>query len=153
MFHITRKGDYAIRAMICLARQPAGKIALVREVSAEVDVPPALLAKVFQNFSKIGLVQSFRGKGGGFQLGRDAKNISLLEVIEAVDGPVSINRCIVARGICGRESFCSAHPVWRKIQQRIRNDLQRVSLRQLAKQEISAIESNRKGVMTRQGER
>ena len=137
MLHITRKGDYAIRAMIDLAAQPADRISLIRDISARTEVPPSLLAKIFQNLNKIGLVRSSRGKGGGFQLGRPAKNISLLDIIEAVEGPISINRCIVGRGDCGRESFCTAHPVWKKLQQRLKADLARISLQKLAKKYAS----------------
>ena len=132
MFHISRKADYAIRAMICLARKTGEGVSLVRDISAEMDVPPALLAKILQDFSKLGLVSSQRGKGGGFQLGRPAKKISLLEIITAVDGPISINRCIIERGSCGREPFCTVHPVWKKIQQDIKKDLEGVSLYQLS---------------------
>ncbi len=132
MFHISRKADYAIRAMICLARKTGEGVSLVRDISAEMDVPPALLAKILQDFSKLGLVSSQRGKGGGFQLGRPAKKISLLEIITAVDGPISINRCIIERGSCGREPFCTVHPVWKKIQQDIKKDLEGVSLHQLS---------------------
>ncbi len=132
MFHISRKADYAIRAMICLARKTGEGASLVRDISAEMDVPPALLAKILQDFSKLGLVSSQRGKGGGFQLSRPAKKISLLEIITAVDGPISINRCIIERGSCGREPFCTVHPVWKKIQQNIKKDLEGVNLHQLS---------------------
>lgn len=136
MFHITRKGDYAVRAMVYMAAQGGDKIVLVRDISAEVDAPPALLAKVFQNLNRLGLVTSSRGRGGGFHLGRPAKDISLLEIIEAVDGPISINRCIIEKGSCGRESFCTVHPVWKKIQERIKTDLGKVSLMQLARKSV-----------------
>ncbi len=132
MFHITRKGDYAIRGMVHLAGRPRDEVTLLREVSSAVDVPLALLAKIFQHLNKTGLVRSYRGAGGGFQLGRPAKDISLLEIIEAVDGPVSMNRCIVERGSCGREPFCSVHPVWRKMQQKFKSELGGISLRKLA---------------------
>lgn len=132
MFHITRKGDYAIRGMVYLAGRPRDEVTFLREISSRVDVPTALLAKIFQHLNKTGLVRSYRGAGGGFQLGRPAKNISLLEIIEAVDGPVSMNRCIVERGSCGREAFCSIHPVWRRMQQKFKSELGKVSLQKLA---------------------
>jgi len=134
MFHITRKGDYAIRGMVYLAGQPPDQVSLLRDISFNVDVPLALLAKIFQHLNKVGLVRSYRGAGGGFQLARPPKAISLLEIIEAVDGPIAMNRCMIAQGICGRESYCSVHPVWTKIQQKMKADLSRVNLRQLAGQ-------------------
>ena len=133
MFHISRKADYAIRAMLCLARCSGRDVALVRDISAEMGVPAALLAKILQDFGKIGLVRSRRGKGGGFQLGRPARRISLLEIVTAVDGAIAINRCVVERGSCGRESFCTVHPVWKTIQRSLMAELGKVSLHQLSR--------------------
>ena len=65
MFHITRKGDYAIRGMVYMAGRPRDEVALLREISAAVEVPLVLLAKIFQHLSKTGLVRSYRGAGGG----------------------------------------------------------------------------------------
>jgi Rrf2 family transcriptional regulator, iron-sulfur cluster assembly transcription factor len=68
MMELTRKGDYAIRGIIYLASQPPNKISLLSEIAAAVDVPQTFLAKIFQQFSKTGIVKSFRGTGGGFLL-------------------------------------------------------------------------------------
>lgn len=133
MFHITRKGDYAIRGMVHLAGRPRSEVTLLRDIAVESGVPAALLAKIFQHLGKTGLVRSQRGAGGGFQLGRPAKDISLLDIIEAVDGPISMNLCIIERGSCGREPLCSVHPVWVRMQQRFKSELGRVSLQKLAR--------------------
>jgi len=132
MLHITRKGDYAIRGMVYLAMQPAGQVALLSRIAAEVDAPASLLAKVFQQLGKVGLVQSWRGTGGGFTLGRAADAISLLEIVEALEGPIVLNRCLWGRGICDRENFCPVHPVWQQLQGQIRGLLRGVTLAQLA---------------------
>ncbi len=137
MFHITRKGDYAIRGMVYLAGKPRSEVTLLREISEAVDVPLPIMAKIFQHLNKTGMVKSQRGAGGGFQLGRKAKEISLLEVIEAVDGPVSLNLCIIERGSCGREQFCSVHPVWVKMQRKFKSELGRISLQYLANKQSS----------------
>ncbi|HPX62386.1 MAG TPA: Rrf2 family transcriptional regulator, partial [Deltaproteobacteria bacterium] len=97
-----------------------------------VDVPQTFLAKIFQQFSKIGLVRSYRGTGGGFVLGRPPENISLLEVVEAVEGPITPNRCVSAPGECDRSSFCKVHPVWVDVQARIRDILASVTLKDLS---------------------
>jgi len=132
MFHITRKADYAIRGMVYLAGRPADRVTLLSEMASEVDVPRPLMAKIFQHLGKVGLVRSYRGAGGGFQLARPAKGISLLDIVEAVDGPIEMNRCMIEGEICGRESFCTVHPFWRKIQQRMKDDLGRITLQRLA---------------------
>lgn len=130
---LTRKGEYAIRGIVYLAKQPAGKVILVSEVAEATDVPQTFLAKIFQSFAKLGLVNSFRGTGGGFLLGRPASRITLRQVVEAVEGPIIPNRCLTGEGSCERESECTVHPVWRKIQNEIAAILDGVSLEDLAK--------------------
>jgi Rrf2 family iron-sulfur cluster assembly transcriptional regulator len=132
MLHITRKGDYAIRGMVHLAGKPIGKVCILAEIAADVNVPKALLAKIFQQFAKLGMVDSSRGAGGGFTLGRPAEDISLLEIIEAVEGPIRLNRCLLAKGACGRDTVCTVHPVWIKVQEKMLILLRNVTLKQLA---------------------
>jgi Rrf2 family protein len=132
MLHITRKGDYAIRGMVYLADRPVGTVCLLAEIAADVNASKALLAKIFQQFAKLGLVCSSRGAGGGFTLGRPTEKISLLEIIEAVEGPILLNRCLLAEGTCSRDTFCTVHPVWVDVQEKIRSLLGNVTLKQLA---------------------
>jgi Rrf2 family transcriptional regulator, iron-sulfur cluster assembly transcription factor len=132
MLHITRRGDYAIRGMVYLAERPVGTVCLLSEIADGVDVPKALLAKIFQQFARQGLVCSSRGAGGGFTLGRPAEDISLLEIIEAVEGPIHMNRCLLAEGTCNRDTFCTVHPVWIEVQEKMRSLFGNVTLKQLA---------------------
>lgn len=132
MLQISRKGDYAIRGMVYLATQPADKVSLLSDIAAEMEIPQMFLAKIFQQFNKSGLVKSYRGAGGGFQLGRPAENISLLEIVEAVEGPIVPNRCIMAKGMCSRDATCTVHPVWKEVQKSMRDILSKVTLKHLA---------------------
>ena len=129
---LTRKGEYAIRGIVHLATRPDDQVCLLSDIAAAVDVPPTFLAKIFQQFSKIGLVKSYRGTGGGFILGRSPEKITLLEVVEAVEGPIIPNRCVVIKGECPRDATCNVHPVWVDVQQRVRDILQSVTLLALA---------------------
>jgi Rrf2 family iron-sulfur cluster assembly transcriptional regulator len=132
MMELTRKGEYAIRGIVYLAGRPIDKVCLLSDIAAAVDVPPTFLAKIFQQFSKIGLVKSFRGTGGGFMLGRPPENITLLEVVEAVEGPINPNRCVVTPSDCDRSSYCNVHPVWSRVQADVRGVLEGVTLKELA---------------------
>ena len=132
MLHVTRKGDYAIRGMVYLAMKPMDQMSLISEMASAIDVSQALLAKIFQNFSKVGLVKSYRGVGGGFLLGRPAEEISLLEIVEAVEGPIVLNRCLLRQGTCDRDAECTVHPVWREVQEKMREILSNVTLKHLA---------------------
>ncbi|MDD5168166.1 MAG: Rrf2 family transcriptional regulator [Syntrophales bacterium] len=132
MLHITRRGDYAIRGMVYLAGQQADKVTLLSDMAAAIDVSPAILAKIFQHLNKVGLVSSYRGTGGGFMLGRPAESITLLEIVEAVEGPIILNRCLIAKGTCSRDALCPVHPVWGRVQEKMRSMLRDVTLKELA---------------------
>ena len=129
---ISKKGDYAIRGMVFLASQPPDRVVLVSEIALATDVPPLFLAKIFQQFGKLGLVRSFRGSGGGFQLGRRPEEITLCEIVEAVEGPIMPNRCVMSSGTCSRDRVCTVHPVWKKIQADVRETLGAVTLKDLS---------------------
>jgi len=133
MRSISKRGDYAIRGMVYLASQPSGRVVLVSEIARATDVPPMFLAKIFQQFSKLGLVQSFRGSGGGFLLGRPPEKITLCEIVEAVEGPIMPNRCVLSDGACCRDRVCTVHPVWKRVEKSIIDILSEVTLKDLAK--------------------
>ena len=129
---LTRKGEYAVRGVIYLSQQLPGKICLISEIAEATGAPQTFLAKIFQNFAKIGIVNSFRGTGGGFTLARSPAKITLREVVEAVEGPIVPNRCLVGSGSCEREAQCNVHPVWRQVQVQVVEILDSVTFEVLA---------------------
>jgi Rrf2 family transcriptional regulator, iron-sulfur cluster assembly transcription factor len=133
MMELTRKGEYAIRGIIYLAQQPAGKMALISEIAEAAQVPQTFLAKIFQSFAKLGIVNSYRGTGGGFTLSRPAGQISLREVVEAVEGPILPNRCLIGSGSCERDKSCNVHGVWREVQKQVADILGNVTIEDLAR--------------------
>ena len=133
MMELTRKGEYAIRGVIYLAQQPPGTVSLVSEIAEAVQVPQTFLAKIFQSFAKLGIINSFRGTGGGFTLGRPADRITLREIVEAVEGPIVPNRCLTGAGACDRVTLCNVHPVWKDVQTKVVAILEQVTLADLAK--------------------
>jgi Rrf2 family protein len=132
MMELTRKGEYAIRGILYLAQQPPGKVSLLSEIAEATDAPQSFLAKIFQSFAKIGIVNSYRGTGGGFTLGRPPAQITLREVVEAVEGPIVPNRCLIGAGACARGEECNVHPVWRKVQSQVVQILEGVTIEELA---------------------
>lgn len=132
MMELTRKGEYAIRGIVYLARLQPGQVALISEIAEAADVPQTFLAKILQSFAKIGIVKSFRGAGGGFTLGRPAGRITLREVVEAVEGPIMPNRCLLGAGTCERDGSCGVHPVWREVQGKVVEVLNAVTIEELA---------------------
>ena len=133
MLQLTKDGEYAVRAVLFLASQPLGKISLISEISKVQDVPKSYLAKIMQHLVKVGLVNSRRGAKGGFFLARPADRITLRQTIEAVEGPIYLNVCLIRKGECPRDEICPVHPVWREAQEKLFSVLESKTMAQLAK--------------------
>lgn len=108
---ITRETDYAIRCVQFLAGSTR-RVAVVSEIAEAKGIPKSFLAKILQKLVDAKIVKSFKGMKGGFQLARKPADISLLDVIEATEGPVVMNICAVERGNCSFSGECAVHPVW-----------------------------------------
>jgi Rrf2 family iron-sulfur cluster assembly transcriptional regulator len=135
MMELTRKGEYAIRGILYLAQQPPGKVSLLSDIAEATDAPQTFLAKIFQSFAKLGIVNSYRGTGGGFVLARPAAKITLREVVEAVEGPIMPNRCLISDNSCARGKECNVHPVWGKVQEQVIAILDGVTIEELARKQ------------------
>ena len=129
---ITRSGEYGLRGLVFLAKQPPEKMTLVSEVSREQHIPETFLAKIFQRLSKAGVLWSVRGANGGFKLKKPAYEITMREIIEALEGPIALNRCLLKKGECEVEEICPLHPVWEEVQQRFLEILDRTTMEDLA---------------------
>ena len=112
---ITRATEYAIRAVLYLAKQPPGEIVLKKDICQTQNITPAFLTKILQPLIKAGIVGSQRGVGGGFYLARDPEKITLLDVVEAEEGPIYLNQCLMREKTCERDVFCPVHGAWRHI--------------------------------------
>lgn len=128
---LTLKGDYAVRVIVDLAGRPAGALVSTEEVGRRTDVPQAYLSKIIQDLAHAGLVSTRRGMRGGIALLGEPQAITLKQVIEAVEGPIYLNRCLVRPGVCPRDSVCTAHPVWVRIQELIIREFDSVRIADL----------------------
>jgi Rrf2 family iron-sulfur cluster assembly transcriptional regulator len=129
---LTRGGEYAIRAMTYLARHPVGHVSSLHDVGQAQDIPESFLAKIFQSLVHAGLATSQRGAHGGFSLARTAGEISVRQVIEAVDGPIALNGCVLWPEECRRSSGCTMHAAWEVAQERLMTVLEDVTLEKLS---------------------
>ena len=130
---ITRREEYGLKGLIFLAQQPQEKFSLVSEISKVQKISEKFLAKIFQELSRAGLLRSYRGSKGGFSLRKRANKITMREVIEVLEGPVAINRCLLHKGECDEESECSLREVWEEAQHHLLKVLDRTTLEDLAK--------------------
>src|SRR6266496_3823309 len=131
---ITRATDYAVRVMIHLAGLPHGSTVQQAALSKVTEVSPHFLSKVLQQLTRSGLIRSQRGSGGGFALGVPAAGVSLLDVVEAMEGPLWLNLCLKEGESCKRKTWCRAHPVWMEAQTALARVLRSASIASLAEQ-------------------
>ncbi len=133
---LTKAGDYAMRGLIYLARQRRGEVVLVADIAAAMEVPDSFLAKIFQNLARAGLVRSTRGHGGGYSLARSPAKITLLEVVECVEGPIVFNDCTDPHAAedetMACTSACGAQGVWQEVQEAVRGILEKKTMDELA---------------------
>ena len=116
---ITRQADYAVRAMLYLAQLGPDQRASTSQIAEEKQIPPSFLAKIVSQLSVAGLLQTSRGARGGVTLARSAAEISLLDVVEAIDGPILLNDCVSDHSACSFGSSCAIKPVWCDAQQEL----------------------------------
>lgn len=112
---ITRQADYAIRAVRYLAKQGEERSA-TSTVAKEMKIPPSFLAKIISQLSIAGLLHTSRGARGGVTLARAARDISVLDVVEAIDGPILLNECVGDPANCSFSDECLVHPIWVEVQ-------------------------------------
>lgn len=127
---ITRQTDYAIRCVLYLAEHP-NEVKVVNEIASSKSIPKVFLAKILQKLSKAGIVRSYKGVKGGFELAKRPKDITLLDVIEAIDGPVAMNICAIDKRLCNMSNQCSVHPVWVQLRQDTERKLRKYSIDRL----------------------
>jgi Rrf2 family protein len=131
---LTREGDYGIRSVLYLARQPYKKVSFVTEISEQYKIPRSFLAKILQKLVKAKIVRSYRGVKGGFSLARQAKDISVLDVLEAIEGKMAMNLCLSDKKKCDFSRNCPVHSVWANVQSKIVEVLKKSNFEELSRQ-------------------
>ncbi len=116
---ITRQADYALRAMMYLAQIEPGQRAATSQIADDQHIPPSFLAKIISQLSIAGLIHTSRGARGGVSLARLPEEITILEVVEAIDGPIALNECTHSASSCVFGERCPLRPLWCETQ----NDL------------------------------
>ena len=113
---ITRQADYAVRAVLFLAQRDPGSRISTAKIAQAQKIPVTFLAKIISQLSAAGVVRAARGARGGVSLAKAPNEISLLDIVEAIDGPVKINECLNDPDLCVLADDCAVRPVWCNIQ-------------------------------------
>lgn len=132
---VTREADYAVRCVVEVAR--AGRTSAAQVARAQ-GISPTFLGKIVQSLARAGILATRRGVGGGISLGQPIEHVTLLQVIEAVEGPLCINDCLQSPNACGQVRDCPAYPYLCEAQTRLRETLD-VSLARLLAQPQPAL--------------
>ena len=132
---ITRQADYALRAMLYLARLEPNQRAATSQIAEEMEIPPSFLAKIISQLSIAGLIHTSRGARGGVSLARKPLDINLLDVVEAIDGPISLNECVADPNVCSFGDNCPIHEVWCEAKAQLVHKLQEATFDKLIERE------------------
>lgn len=128
----TNATEYAIRGLAELAGRSTGGNMLLDQLVAGTDLPRDFMAKIFQKLVRGGILVSAKGRGGGFALARPAHQISLMQVVEAMEGPQLLDRCVVGLERCNDQMPCPQHDLYKPIRQRLKDYLNTTSVADLA---------------------
>ena len=128
MLQITRQTEYAIRGLQDLARRQSGDPVQLKSIAKACDVSEAFLAKIFQMLSQENIVKSHRGVKGGFSLGREMNEITMLEIVEVCEGGIALNHCLRKVDPCKNRDDCDISKAWRKAQNALIAALKETSL-------------------------
>jgi Rrf2 family iron-sulfur cluster assembly transcriptional regulator len=107
--HLTSGADYGLRGLLYLAKQPPERLVVASEIAEAENMPEYFFSKIFQALAKAGLVHSVRGSNGGFSLARPLREITVLEAIEAIEGPITMGKCVDAPETCEKSDTCPFH--------------------------------------------
>jgi Rrf2 family transcriptional regulator, iron-sulfur cluster assembly transcription factor len=129
---LTKRGDYAVRAMLALARGSGNGLLSARRIADAMAIPVRFLPQVLGDLQRAGLVEAVAGRSGGYRLARDPAAVSLLDVIEAVEGDTRRRQCVLRGGPCGLDGHCDVHDVFSQGQEALRSTFARSTLAELA---------------------
>jgi Rrf2 family protein len=128
----TKPTEYAIRGISELACRSPDRLMMLDALVVGTDLPRDFLAKLFQRLVKSGLLRSSKGRGGGFMLGKPAHEITLMQIVESIEGPQPLDGCVIGLSQCNDQMPCSQHDAYKPIRQRLKDYLNTTTLADLA---------------------
>lgn len=138
---IGRESAYAVEGLLALAAQPTGTVLLLRDIAAARELPQSFLAKIFQKLARHGIVASSRGTVRGYALARASTDIKVREILIAVEGADFLDRCILWSDGCAKGKLCVLHSRWKRAEGILSDLMDRTTLADLAREEMSETES------------
>jgi len=128
---LTRAGEYAVRCALYLAYQGEGVTTSRKEIARVMDIPDQFLSKIAPLLAKAHIIEIIQGAKGGYRLIISPDKLTMLDVVEAVIGEIFLNDCVIRPESCERAPACSAHQVWDKARNQLRDTLRQTSFKQM----------------------
>ena len=125
---ISTKGRYGLRILIDLATHDPGKPRLIRDIAESQQISEKYISRLVIDLRRAKLVRSVRGINGGFHLAKAPEQITLLEILETMEGPISVVDCVRSPEKCKRQSLCPARDIWQKLNDGIRELTKNITL-------------------------
>lgn len=130
----SRQCEYAIQGVLYLALKPQGEMTSIKELTKRLDIPYHFLAKILQRLATTGLLTSAKGPTGGFSLGKPAKDITLFDIVEAIDGSDFMDKCVLGFPECSGRNPCSVHSTWGGLRDQIYEMLVSKNIAEMARE-------------------
>ncbi len=127
MLRIAKLTDYATSVMTLLAEAPE-RVHSASELAARARLESPTVAKLLKALGQAGLVESFRGANGGYRLARDPHDITVVDIITAIEGPIGVTECSLHDGLCDHESHCGVRGNWKRISEAVEAALRQIRL-------------------------
>ncbi len=129
---IKRNTEYGLRALLHMIGGKESDTFTAEELADAADTSTDFMHKIMRALRDVGIVSSKTGPSGGFQLDRDPSGVSVLEILEAVQGPFRVNQCVIGLDICPTSEGCPLRPTWLEVQKTLEENLGAISLKQIA---------------------
>ncbi len=131
--NLSTKGRYAVRAMLDLALQPTKGPVMIKDISQRQEISDLYLEQLFNRLKTFGLLRSIRGPKGGFMLSKPAADIRLIDILQAIEGPIAPVECVDNATLCARAEICTTRDVWIEIKKAMVKVLESTTLQDLVK--------------------
>ncbi len=132
---LTRAGEYAVRCVLCLAKQGQDQLVSKKTIALQYDIPDQFLAKIAQKLAKAGIIAIRQGAKGGYMLTRPPAEVTLLEVVETIIGEISLNDCVTSSDACRASDNCAVNRIWVKACNQLRETLAEVNFQLLLEED------------------
>ena len=127
-----RKGDYSVRAVLYLARYAGMGRKKAREIAADVEIPDRYVSQILANLVRQQMLAAVAGPDGGYSLAKTPGETTLLEVVEAAEGPIALDECVLRGGACDWQDVCPIHVAWSRAQRALIGELETTTFGELA---------------------